>query len=556
MPQQLVAPTVQQWRELQRIARRGENAYTPGPEYFAEQLKNRQLLQLTSDAADGDTGFYPAKWILSDVVALEHEQKADVWAWVVAGDIAEGAWVEAAHVGTHTDGVPVFRGVCVPDDDLPDIARIVTNVCPTLKIGKPIKIQFPQAVEVDGGGQDLLRGTINLTKGVVTIRVSVNWTDPDWEAYTADEFTFILGLDSAILGTSEKYSIIFGGPSAETTRELTVSYTVPSTKQYQYSVIGIRNTGSGKLTATTASFLEITPKTGSIVTEYRQAIVPKGMRFGKKVCVTDPQDCCLDDQSSNTSSDYLNLACCPVPVPSQWRVAASGISLKKSGMTPWVYGQRFNFDTLADGLTAILNGTFTLTFKNVQPYPWSSSPDTCVYQYLIPYESGLHYFRQLSGADPVEQVDIGEASWNSQQPKIVFYLRHLPRTNQMFSNWSLPPYGPRDTPEVQAYATLFFQLGAWGGEGGVNPNYLYTPAAQYTPHYTREFHRDYEGLATAVWDHYDALAGGGWHTVGTACDGDCNLMTRPPESYEFPPNMGQLLFDDSFPLFLTVEPVR
>lgn len=441
----------------------------------------------------------------------------------------------------------------VGEDDMPDIRRVVTNVCPTTKPAPPIVYRMDTAVVVDGDGQELIKGTVSIPKGPVKFKASVGWSDPDWEASTFDEYETSLYIGDTKLEAKPTHLVIMGGPSAATTVEYEWVYNNLTQRPVAFMLLGQRTTGYGKLTATTATKLEVTLPAGSIIVEYQQEIAPRGTKRGKKVCVVDPKDCCLEDESSFTSS-LLQVPCCPVPVPSQWTTTITHFAPPLAGWEQTLYSStQVNYDALKVALKAAIEDTHVLTFKGVQNSTYPVPRDgiiECVFEKILHIDSP-YYLRRQNGFSPAETVPIVDYV----QPSLVFKLRFNPESERWLSRWYGPDAGERElTPEIAAVAMLEVSTNTAINDG-VFGQFSADFGARFSPHHTEDYYvnRLYGPDSAELQTLRNLQAAGTWPEPGTACDGPCRLWSpeyRHSYSYETSPAIG-----DTVQLFITVEPV-
>lgn len=509
MERQLVAPTIDQWRSVQRSQRDQAAAYNPLEITRGFRPRNRQLLRITSDTADDATGFFPAVWLQSDVSDQSHAEQSDVWAWPIDGAGAEDAFFEGETVGTHEEK-PVFRGWMV-EDDFPDVLRIVTNVCP---VGESAGNRFTAADNYEistEGGQAIVVGTINAKAGITSVRAVVDWTDPDFEAGTGDSFSFYLIADGTDYTGAPPHLVTFVGNGASMQKEMVWNVLLSEDKTINLALWAYRISGSRSLVASTTSRLEVNSDVAGTKVEYRQLILNGGAHVGPKICITNPADCCIDDESStqDTGSD-LTVTCCSVPVPSMRSVDLSGMVSFASGWFAVGFGYYANYDYLIGRVRDELNKLHYL------PYIGEivDTRTRCLYEKTIsiPDAYVLSYF-----GFPTEETEGSTEYIPSFSIRLRFFIsERLPGESSPFYDWNLSggvPVGYIAAGEYQAHCGLsleyFTDGGPWAG--------LAAFTGVYTPHYSNEFY------ATQPVGTYPRLRNGNLPDPGTSCAGACSL---------------------------------
>lgn len=505
MERQLVAPTIDQWRAIQRERRAMAEQYRPYEQPHAAQSRNRQLLRITSDTPDEATGFYPAVWLQSDTSDQSHADQAEVWAWLIVGTGGEDAFAEGEHVGTHTDGTPVFRSWLV-DEGFPDVLRVVTNVCP---VGESAGSIFNAAENYEistADGQAVIVGEPTVKAGIMTVRAVVDWTDPDYEAGTGDAFGFYLIADDADYTGAPVHLVTFVGNGASMQKEMVWNVPVAEDGPVELALWAYRASGSRSLVVATTSRLEVNSEVAGTKVEYRQIIL-SGALVGNKICVVNPRDCCIDDDASNQdSASDISVACCSVPIPAMRSVDLSGVVSLKPGWFAYGFGYYLNYDYLIDRVQEELDKLHYLPYSGTL----TDTRVRCIYEktIAIPDARVASYF----GFPPTEETAGDIVYLPTFSIRIRFLIsERLSGEGSPFFDWTTGESDPAG--EYQAHCGLnldyFTDSGPWAGYVNF--------AGIYNPHYSNEFY------ATQPEGVYPRLRSGGLPDPGTSCAGECNL---------------------------------
>ena len=444
-------------------------------------------------------------------------------------------------------------------DLVPGILRIVTNNCLNDKPAVPAVFRVSEDTVVDDHGQTLIDSTILAGKGAVTFKASVTWTDPDWAAYTNDHFEFRLIMDGNLQTEVCEHIVSLGGPAAKTVKEFTWHYTNPTKRPIPFLLYAIRTSGFGDLTATTDSKVEVSTLSATNRVEYRQLILPKGVKVGPKICVDDPKDCCVDDQSSISSSAYLNIPCCPVPVPSQWKVTFSNVTLSQYGdeilyLVGNASTQRVNWSPLSLKVQNALNATHVLNYVGFEQKTIGGQTYVdCIFEKILSI-TDPYYETVFDGVRSSVHITNWAQYSADVQPRITFKIRHLVNTNNLFYNYLIPPTGPVDAPQVAAMATLechFAYLGPYAS--GILTSSGTGYYRQYVPHFTGAYHTTQDWPNAQYLEYANTAAD--FPDPGTSCDGPCKLWSLAEIPGSIHANNGEHPNGAIFPLFNTVEPV-
>lgn len=316
MERQLVAPTIDQWRSVQRSQRDQAAAYSPLEITRGFRPRNRQLLRITSSTPDPVTGYYPADWVVSDVSDQTHAEQTGVWAWALDGVAEDGGLFEGEHVGDYED-LPVFRGSQL-STNFPNFLRMVTNVC---DISGTSSFTLPASVDavVDSeAGINTASGTYPAKRGPTKIKAVVTWIDPDYESSSGDSFSFKLYVNSTELTGAPIYTIVTIGGTATIEKQMEWPVNFDKDGDVELVLLCYRVSGSRSLVAQAGTTrIEIAGLPSGIRTEYRQITLPPGVVVGPEVCIDRPTDCCVDDQSSDTSSRDTSSRT-PYPTVGSW----------------------------------------------------------------------------------------------------------------------------------------------------------------------------------------------------------------------------------------------
>lgn len=186
-------------------------------------------------------------------------------------------------------------------EGFPGILNLVTNVCP---IGETKSLVFTAGADVVVDSEDLTviaSGTYTATAGTAKVKCVVIWTDPDFQASTGDSFGFELKVNTADYIGAPEYFVTAIGWGVTKTVEMTWDVAFPVAGDYALFLLGFRASGSAEITADAGSRIELEGKANGIRVEYTPVALPSVQR-GTKVCIDNPTNCCVDDDSSGTAS--------------------------------------------------------------------------------------------------------------------------------------------------------------------------------------------------------------------------------------------------------------
>lgn len=509
MERQLVAPSVDQWRAVRRSITTQETTYKPGPEFFGYRPRNRQLLHITSSEPN-DQGFYPAKWVQSDVGDQTHNDQNDVWAWPVEGVASEDQYLEGDNVG-ELDGVPVFRGF-VNSDGFSDIVRAVTNVCPIGETSGGLYVAADDYEISTSGGQAIVAGSFDADAGKVTVRGVVDWTDPDFAAGSGDSFGFYLKVNGENYTGAPVHLVTFVGSGAGMQKEMVWELALAQAGTLELALWAYRVAGSRSLTAASSSRIEVNGNAAGIKVEYRQIIVPPGSHIGPKVCVVNPTDCCIDDDSSTAdTASRISVSCCSVPIPAMRMVDLSSAAIYQlPGWQSVGYGWgQVNFDETFTEIKDQLKKVHYLPYVG----EFTDTRVRCVYEKEIPLDNLWASSRSGFSGEVRSQL------LNHYIELRFVIAERQPGEQSPFNDLNIVNgqlVGPAPAAEYRAHCSLGIAVKVYSS---ANPSPQFNGGfGFFQPHTTNEFYAS-QPDGTYLWEKANTLP-----TAGTSCIGACNLL--------------------------------
>lgn len=183
----------------------------------------------------------------------------------------------------------------------PGAANLVTEVC---KIGDTRSLNFKAGNDYDistADGQVVIAGEYEAVPGPIKVKVVINWKDSNYNASSGDAFGFYLKVGGVTYDGAPQFVVQFVANGATINKEMTWDVVFTAKTKAVLAVWAYRVSGSRSLTVDATSRIEVDGGEGGIRVEKTNFTFPAIIR-GRKVCVDNPKNCCIEDQSSDTSS--------------------------------------------------------------------------------------------------------------------------------------------------------------------------------------------------------------------------------------------------------------
>lgn len=433
------------------------------------------------------------------------------------GEVDEGticrAWLYSS--GTHYIGIPANR-----HGNYPGLLYLVTNVCP---IGETSGVLYVAADDYEistSGGQAIVAGSFDADAGKVTIRGVVDWTDPDFAAGSGDSFGFYLKVNGENYTGAPVHLVTFVGTGASMQKEMVWELALTQAGTIDLALWAYRVAGSRSLTAASTSRIEVNGNVAGIKVEYRQIIVPPGSHIGPKVCVVNPTDCCIDDDSSTAdTASRISVSCCSVPIPAMRMVdLSSAYIIELPGWESIGYGWgEVNFSETFTEIWEQIKKVHYLQYAGQDDSPRRN----CLYTKEIPLTNLWAWSRTgFSEAVRTQLLDhyIHLRFWISERrpgEPSSFYDYNINGANTN---------GPIPAPEQQAYCGFGASVARYSSTHPSPQFFGYLTG--YKPHTTNEFYAsqpdDLYGNVHAIYPIERFFAP--LPTPGTSCIGTCKLI--------------------------------